>query len=225
MAVMSIHCVVHNSACGSFTKAATAVIALTASTTRRMVPRLRKSGNSRRMGCCLIIGCITTPACNHRAGTSGEGRPRRAPAALVGLCGPSCGWSYCRHPPAARQAEPEPRRPSDRGLRFPCHLRGRLPPPRGRFIAARVFRSFAAHLPPISIYDRTTWPTRKCRARAQPDRCPPPRMPKAGPAASPSPSRRSSSAIPRRLISTGASLPRTSTGRARTPACWRPSAC
>ena len=56
------------SSCGSRTSAATAVSAFTASRTRRIVPRLRKSGSARAMVFCLIIDCIAKPACKLRAG-------------------------------------------------------------------------------------------------------------------------------------------------------------
>ena len=49
-AVMSSHCAVQRSNCGARTSAATAVIAFTASTMRRIVPRLRKSGSAGAIG-------------------------------------------------------------------------------------------------------------------------------------------------------------------------------
>ena len=84
---MSSHCAVQRSSCGSRTSAATAVIAFTASTMRRIVPRLRKSGSSRAMGFCLIIDCIPKPACKHRAGRHAPDRSPAREASATGIVG------------------------------------------------------------------------------------------------------------------------------------------
>ena len=95
-AVMSSHCAVHSSNCGSRTSAATAVIAFTASTMRRIVPRLRRSGSSRR------DGVLPYNRLHNETGMQASCRKQAAVEARRrgGVGG------YCRQPPSARQAEP-----------------------------------------------------------------------------------------------------------------------
>src|SRR5262252_2700018 len=81
----------HSSTRGASTRAAMAAAPLAATSTRRITPRLRKSGSAGRSGFCLIIGRITGVGCKLRAGNraSEPRRPRRS--AISALSAPAPG--------------------------------------------------------------------------------------------------------------------------------------